>query len=260
MTVATFNQTDYTAQDSASYKANIDADINVLAKLADLFAPHQSNAANMTITLDAGRIQTDRGNAANKAAQVSPTMTAPTGGNNRIDIVVVDANGNAAVVTGTPAPSPSPPTDIGGGNRAIAQILLSTGMNHILNGNITDMRSLMLPNGPMFSYTSWNMANASGNQAVPVGFRPSTVILIASPTGNNTVSFGLDNGTDHYCAYASNVSAWTISTGYSIMNQPSTANTARALIGSKNATGFNLTWDKVGTPSGNTTIIYLAFP
>jgi hypothetical protein len=258
MTVATFNQTDYTSQDSASYKANIDADINVLAKLADLFAPHQSNAANMTITLDAGRLQTPSGNQANKAAQVSPAMNAPTGGNNRIDLAVIDANGNVAIITGTPAPSPSAPT-LTAGNLAIAQILLATGMNSILNGNITDIRSFMLPKGPIFSYTTWDMS-ATGNQAVPVGFTPSSVILIASPAGNNTVSIGLDNGTDHYCAYASNVSAWTITTSYSIMNQPSTANTARALIGSKNSSGFNLTWSKVGTPTGNTTILYIAFP
>jgi len=262
MTVATFNQTDYTTQDSATYKANIDADINVLAKLAEMFAPRQSNAVgDMYMALDPGILTfPDGSNSTHSGGHILGPFSAPTGGNNRIDLITIAAGGmiSADIIPGTPAANPSPPA-CPAGNLPIAQIFLSTGMNKIVNSNITDIRGWLAAGSPAMGTQSWNMGNAPGNQYVSAGFNPSAVILLSTPANQcNAVSVGFDNGYYHYCVYSTNSSSWIGTNGYSIMNQPSVANTARALIGSKNATGFNLTWDKVGTPSGNATFFWLA--
>jgi len=259
MTVATFNQTDYTTQNSAEYKANIDADINVLAKLADLFAPHQSNAANMTITVDAGRIQFPGGNQVNKAAQVSGVLNAPTGGNNRIDLVIVDANGDVGVLGGTPAANPSPPA-LTAGNIAIAQILLATGMNSILNGNITDVRGIPLAGGRSFGFINWNTANANGNQFINCGFPPSLVFFLQGGFSNSSLSIGIDGadgGNNHFVIY-NYAGNFSMDQDHSI-EATFNANAAQwGVIGSRNATGFNVAWTKAGSPTGSIGVYYCA--
>ena len=264
MTVATFNQTDYTTQNSAEYKANIDADINVLAKLADLFAPHQSNAANMTITLDAGRLQFPGGNQANKAAQVSPVMTAPTGGNNRIDLVIIDANGDVGVLGGTPAANPSP-ANCTPGNIAIAQILLATGMNSILNGNITDVRGLFILGFPAIGYDSHN-ANTSGTDDISIGFSPSAVIFLAGMQGpNNCWSVGFDDGNNRFCLYSQYaLVAGLVVPTYALAGvlQTANANNIACFISftltAKNSTGFSIGFNRSGVMSGNAWVGYIA--
>lgn len=259
MTVATFNQTDYTTQDSATYKANIDADINVLAKLGQMFAPHSAGNNSMYAEIDPGILTFPDGSNATHSSHILGAFNAPTGGNNKIDLITIPANGllNANIIEGTPAANPSPPA-CPAGNLPIAQVFLSTGMNAILNSNITDVRGWLVSGIPTISSGSWNMGDADGNQYCSVGFCPSSVIFIGAGNSTNSASIGIDNGTLRGCIYSSNVSAWIATNGYSIMNQPSSANTARALIGSKNATGFNLTWNKSGTPSGNVTFYFLA--
>lgn len=66
-------------------------------------------------------------------------ITAPTGGNSRIDLVQIDENGSVEIKTGTPSGSPSAPS-ADADAIPLATILLTTGMTQITNGDITDAR------------------------------------------------------------------------------------------------------------------------
>jgi len=139
MGVATFVQTNYTGQDSATYKAAIDADLQVLAVIGQDFAPHQSSPAAMTITIDAGSMFV-AGAIVSKAAQTSGAIAAPSS-HPRIDRAVIDqATAVLSIITGAENASPSPPA-ITAGKLPIAQILLTVGQSSIVNANITDERS-----------------------------------------------------------------------------------------------------------------------
>jgi hypothetical protein len=56
MTVQTFAQPDFTAQDNATYKANIDHAIAVLAEAAKQFAPREMAVPAMGITIEQGHL------------------------------------------------------------------------------------------------------------------------------------------------------------------------------------------------------------
>jgi hypothetical protein len=136
---AKFVQPNYTAQDSATYKANIDTDISVLAIVAAMFAPHAQDSPNMTARIDAGSILAN-GAVVSQSAQNTGTITAPVS-NPRYDLIVIDALTAAiSVVTGTEAVSPSLPA-IPNNKIPIAQISLSVGQSSIINANITDLRT-----------------------------------------------------------------------------------------------------------------------
>ena len=138
MGAATFLQTNFTTQDSTTYKTSIDADIQVLARLGQMFAPHQTGTPAMTITIDAGALFVSNALVV-QAAQTSGTITAPVS-NPRIDRAVIDAaTGVLSIITGAEAGSPSPPA-ITAGKLPVAQIALIVGQVTILNANITDER------------------------------------------------------------------------------------------------------------------------
>jgi len=138
MTVATFNQTNFTTQDATTYKASIDADISVMYRLAGPFAPHAQATANMTVAIDAGAVF-GGGALTPVAAQTTGTFTAPVS-NPRIDRIVINpASGAILTVTGTEAASPSPPA-IPAGYYPLAQVLLQTSSTAITNLMITDER------------------------------------------------------------------------------------------------------------------------
>ncbi len=138
MTVATYQQTDFTTQDATTYKAAIDGNINVLARLAAAFAPSQQATPNMTVAVGAGALLA-WGNVVPVAAQSTGVIVAPVA-NPRIDRVVIDAgNGVIATVTGTESATPTAPA-IPSGFLPITQVLLAPGTTAITNALITDER------------------------------------------------------------------------------------------------------------------------
>ncbi len=138
MPVATFLQNDFTTQDATTYKAALDGNVSVMARLAAAFAPSQQATPNMTVAVSAGALMT-WGNVVPVAAQSTGVIAAPVT-NPRIDRVVIDAGtGVIATVSGTESATPTAPA-IPAGYMPIAQISLQTGVTSITNAMITDER------------------------------------------------------------------------------------------------------------------------
>jgi hypothetical protein len=96
---------------------------------------------------------------------------------------------------------------------------------------------------------------ASGDVAyTSVGFKPKVVIFLCV---YNSWGIGFDDGTTHECV-------WTFAGGnyvpltYSIIMVYAGGMYQTALIKSLDADGFTLSWTRVSTPVGVTTILYLA--
>lgn len=140
MTVATFDQPDFTSDTATEYKTSIDASIRVLYEIAANFAPHEAASPNMTIVVDAGKIW-DGATYTSKSQQATGTITAPST-NPRIDRVVISTSGTVSVITGSEAASPVAPA-ITSGTMPVCQVLLQTSTTQITNSMITDERPLL---------------------------------------------------------------------------------------------------------------------
>jgi hypothetical protein len=141
MTVAKFEQPNSTTQTASAYKNAIEASINVVGKVAGMFAPYEASTPNMTVKIAAGTVLSVDG-MSTKTEQTSATITAPASGYLRIDRIVIDAvTGVVAVVTGTPAASsPSAPA-VPEGKLPVAQVSLTASTTAITNALITDERT-----------------------------------------------------------------------------------------------------------------------
>lgn len=138
MTIATFQQPNFTTDSAAQYKAKIDASIAVVSRPGAAFAAHEQSTPNMTVRVAGGSVLAG-GSFAEIAAQSTGTITAPSV-NPRIDRVVIDsATGAVSVVTGAEAASPTPPA-VPPGKFPVARVALSVGQSSITNANITDER------------------------------------------------------------------------------------------------------------------------
>ena len=145
MTIAQFQQPDFTTQTAAQYKANIDASIALLSGIGRSFAPHQSSTPDMTVTLDPGLLATASG-LISQSSQVTAPIVAPSS-NPRIDRVVINAaTGVVSVVTGTESANPSAPA-VPADRLPVCQVLLQTTDTAIYNGQITDERAGMTTPG-----------------------------------------------------------------------------------------------------------------
>ncbi|TDR82216.1 tail fiber protein [Paludibacterium purpuratum] len=141
--VAAFNQTNFTTQDSATYKASIDTNFAVLARNGQMFAPHAAASPNMTMAVDPGYVF-DGINVTTQSLQTTSQISAPVS-NPRIDLVVCDIyTGQVSVVSGSEAASPSAPA-IPQGKFPVAQVLLAVGVQAITSGMITDVRCVTAP-------------------------------------------------------------------------------------------------------------------
>lgn len=141
MTVATFTQPDFSSQNISVVKANIEACIMALGRIAGAFAPHEQDTPDMTVRLDAGFIPKVREIPTEVAAQSTGTITAPSG-NPRLDIVYIDRDtGVVGVATGTEAGSPSDP-ELSDNQIAIARVTLATDTAEITNDLLDDLRNL----------------------------------------------------------------------------------------------------------------------
>jgi hypothetical protein len=211
MPVATFLQNDFTTQDATTYKAALDGNVSVMARLAAAFAPSQQATPNMTVAVGAGALMT-WGNVVPVAAQSTGVIVAPVA-NPRIDRVVIDAgNGAIATVTGTESASPVPPA-IPDGFLPIAQVSLPPGVTGITNAMITDER------------VSGNLQPAGSvrvlaQNAVPLSFiavaATFTGATVANNAGNVQLSSTGAHGLTATPAVGANVYvAWSGGTGVS---------------------------------------------
>lgn len=211
MTVATFNQNDFTLQDAATYKAALDGNIAVLAKLAASFAPHEQPTPNLTVAVDGG-LKFLTGALSLVAAQSTSAITAPAS-NPRIDRVVIDrTSGAVSVVTGTEAVSPTAPA-IPAGKLPICQVLLQTTSTSITNSMITDERVVT-----HLVTESSNSVQTLAKSAVPLSFVAVDTAFTGVTYSNNggKVQFsssGVHGLTTSPAVGASVYVAWTGGTG-----------------------------------------------
>ena len=211
MTVATYQQTDFTTQDATTYKSALDGNSSVLARLAAAFAPGQQATPNMTVAVGAGALLA-WGNIVPIAAQSTGVIAAPVT-NPRIDRVMIDAgSGVVATVTGTESATPMAPA-IPSGFLPIAQVLLTPGVTGITNTMITDERITgnLQPAGSV---------RVLAQSAVPRSFvavaSTFTAVTVADNTGNVQLSSTGTHGLTATPAVGANVYvAWSGGIGIS---------------------------------------------
>ena len=188
MPVAGLLPTDFTTQDSTTYKAAIDGNGSVMARLAAAFAPSQQATPNMTVLVGAGA-RLSWGNVVPVAAQSTAVITAPVS-NPRIDRVVIDAgNGVIATVTGTESATPTAPA-IPSGYLPIAQVLLQPGVGGITNAMITDERITgnLQPAGSV---------RLLAQNAVPLSFVAVAATFTGATVANNAGNVQLSSAGAH---------------------------------------------------------------
>lgn len=131
---------DYTTDDAASYKAKIDGNAAVIARIGAAYQAYAASTPNMTVKVAAGALLV-AGAVVENAIQTTGTITAPVS-NSRIDRVVIDATtGVVSVITGTSGVSPSAPA-LTAGKLPVAQVLLTSASTAITNSMITDERTI----------------------------------------------------------------------------------------------------------------------
>lgn len=115
----------------------IDGDLSVLARIAAVFAPHESDPVSLAIVVDAGHLVSG-GDLIETRVQLVNGFTVPNSAP-RIDRVVVDATGLVFLVNGIEAANPKPPA-IPAGTVPVAQVLVHTSTIAITNEMIIDER------------------------------------------------------------------------------------------------------------------------
>lgn len=138
MSVSTFQQTNHQNQTVSTYAQSIDADIAVMARFGDSFAPHEQATPDMSVALDAGHIFNEPQLMEIAAQNVGP-FTAPSN-EPRIDrIVIHKLTGVASIIVGEEDAVPAAPA-LSQGSMPVAQILLQPASTVITNDIITDER------------------------------------------------------------------------------------------------------------------------
>jgi hypothetical protein len=105
-----------------------------------------------------------------------------------------------------------------------------------------------------------DLAGTSGDVAYTgVGFKPSHVLFI-SVTESNGMSWGIDNGTNHYCSfcYGGTFTISTLATNSITVANSAGSGSQTGLIKTLDADGFTITYAKTGSPTGTINIYYLA--
>ncbi|CUS06482.1 hypothetical protein FDJ62_gp21 [Acinetobacter phage Loki] len=165
MTVSKFEQPDFTAQDAATYKANIDNSIDVLAQTGKQFAPREMATPAMGVTFEAGLLMDGTVVPAQNLTGIGAPTTNP-----RIDRVYYDLNLRSFQrVTGTEAATPTPPA-LPFGVFPVCSIYLVVGQTAIRNADLTDDRTMIIAPAAFFAgdgYTS--IVDAAGLLRMIIG-------------------------------------------------------------------------------------------
>jgi hypothetical protein len=147
----------------------------------------------------------------------------------------------------------------------LGSIRLYSGMGGMV---VSDASNLFFVSGnptsnhKIVSFTRDNTV-ANGTQAVTgVGFKPRGILFLASVSGTSAMSVGMTDGTDSHCIYDNNQN--TSDTYGAVANQSVVALTANAqanyaALTSFDADGFTVTWTKVNSPTGTTTVYAICF-
>lgn len=139
MPTAKYQVTNMAVDDAATYKAKLDANSAVGARIVAAFHAYEATPPDMTVKVAAGGLNVG-GALVERAIQAVGPIAAPTVWP-RIDRVVIDArDGTASVVAGAEAANPAAP-EIPVGKLPVAQIALTVGMTQIANAAITDERT-----------------------------------------------------------------------------------------------------------------------
>ena len=132
---------DFTSQtDASEYKGNIDESIASLSGIVMPFTVRQADTPNMTVVVEAGRIQTDDA-IVDVAQQTSLPLSIPTS-NSRIDRIGIDGHTGALVVLPGAQSANPVAKSIPFGVIPLAQVLVTASTTSISDADITDERLL----------------------------------------------------------------------------------------------------------------------
>lgn len=191
MTVSTFAQPSFTSQDAATYKANIDSAIAVLAEIGKPFAPREMGVLGMGITIEASSLSDGTVIAAANVTAIGAPVANP-----RIDRVYFDPyTATFTRIVGAEAVSPVPPT-LPAGAYPIAQIYLIVGMTVIANTDIIDERSPISAGESSVSASAGytNILDQLGASRIIIGkLGTDNRIIVRIHTATNLSSFVVQN-------------------------------------------------------------------
>lgn len=107
-------------------------------------------------------------------------------------------------------------------------------------------------------YTTHDVSVTGAQEITGVGFTPGIVRFMAVIGSSNAVCFGTDDGTHAYVVGSQEDGAggWARYLDRSLWLETASGVRARAYISAKGSDGFDLTWDKAGSPTGTATIFY----
>ncbi|QPB10366.1 hypothetical protein AbSZ3_01 [Acinetobacter phage Ab_SZ3] len=163
--VSKFEQPNFTAQDAATYKANIDNSIRVLAETGKQFAAREMATPAMGVTIESGLLM----DGTVVVAQNVTGIGAPSA-NPRIDRIYFDLNlRQFQRVVGAEAATPTKPA-LPYGVFPVCSIYLTVGQTSIVNANITDERTMIAAPAAFFAgdgYTS--IVDAAGLLRMIIG-------------------------------------------------------------------------------------------
>ena len=136
---------------------------------------------------------------------------------------------------------------------ALGHIMLGAGLTSDANGKVSasGFKSLMFNRD----------ISVAGNQYVEVGFKPRAVIFFATVPGSaGRISWGLDDGITPYAvASYHNITANANTViAQSIRLYTSASVSLMGHISSFSTSGFTITWEKAGSPTGDAQVIALA--
>jgi hypothetical protein len=138
MPVSTFGSIDFNSPTNSGPFPTLYGDISVLARLAAIFAPHETTPPSMKVAVDAGSVLIG-GQPVNISAQLTDALLPPSAAP-RVDRVVIDfSTGEISVLSGAEAANPVPPS-IPAGQAPIARVRLAVGVQAISNALIDDER------------------------------------------------------------------------------------------------------------------------
>lgn len=129
-------------------------------------------------------------------------------------------------------------------------------------GDVTTQdESVILPVNFIGTFSRDNTL-ANGTQGVTgIGFRPSSVIFLAVIFSTGAVSIGFDNNGQHNVILNKHEEAadqWSAQGVFSISMFTGVAGANGADIVSMDVDGFTVTWSKTGSPTGTSSIFFMA--
>lgn len=112
-----------------------------------------------------------------------------------------------------------------------------------------------------FAIGTFDIATATDDSKTisTVGFTPSLLILFGVVDNTQTMSFGVSNGSSHFCISMYPTSALWTRDSYALRIYTSASSSTQATAVTFNSSGFILTLARTGTPSGTANVRYIAF-